>query len=125
MSQSQTFFGERVDWALGATARGLRGKRRRTKARFSLAVEALEGRALLATVTVHVVNFAFSPSNVTIQVGDTVHWVWDASNHTTTSVGGIAEQWDSGLHNTGFTFDHTFTHAGSFQYYCIPHGQDN
>jgi len=88
-------------------------------------IEIRETRALLATVTVHVVNFAFNPSTVSIQVGDTVHWVWDTSNHTTTSVAGIAEQWDSGLMNAGSTFDHTFSHAGSFQYYCIPHGHDN
>ena len=58
-------------------------------------------------------------------MGDTIRWVWDASFHTTTSVAGIAESWDSGSRNTGAMFEHTFTNAGSFQYYCIPHGQDN
>jgi len=58
-------------------------------------------------------------------MGDTIHWVWDTSNHSTTSVAGIVEQWDSGVHNTGFTFDHTFTHVGSFAYYCKIHGSDN
>jgi plastocyanin len=88
-------------------------------------VEVLETRSLLATVTVQVVNFAFNPSTVTIQLGDSVHWVWNADNHSTTSVAGIAESWNSGIQNTGFTFDHTFTRAGSFAYYCIPHGTDN
>jgi glucose/arabinose dehydrogenase len=30
--------------------------------------------------------------------------------------------WDSGLHNSGFTFFHTFPTAGSFSYYCTVHG---
>ena len=81
--------------------------------------------AALATVTVHVVNFAFTPDPVTIHVGDTVHWVWDTPNHSTTSVVGSAESWDSGIHGVGFTFDHTFTHAGTFVYYCVVHGSDN
>jgi len=98
---------------------------RRSATRFRIGVESLEGRALLATVSVHVLNFSFNPTPVTIHVGDTVHWVWDTNNHSTTSVAGIAESWDSGVHNTGFTFDHTFTHAGSFPYYCTIHGMDN
>jgi hypothetical protein len=58
-------------------------------------------------------------------VGDTVHWVWDTDDHSTTSVAGSVEQWDSGVHNTGFMFDHTFMNAGSFNYYCKIHGRDN
>jgi len=87
--------------------------------------EALEDRTLLATFTVSLVNFSFQPSTLTINVGDTVHWVWNSNFHSTTSVAGIAEQWDSGVHNSGFTFDHTFTQVGSFAYYCQIHGFDN
>jgi len=100
-------------------------KQRPRKPSFPSFVEVLEKRELLATVTVHVVNFAFNPDPVTIQVGDTVHWVWDTDNHSTTSVAGSAESWDSGVHNSGFTFDHTFRQAGSFVYYCTIHGADN
>ncbi len=104
----------------------LYGERRRPRRENPPAiVEVLETRALLATVTVHVVNFAFNPDPIQIHVGDTVHWVWDTDNHSTTSVAGSAESWDSGVHNTGFTFDHTFTHAGAFVYYCVIHGADN
>src|SRR4051812_997065 len=89
---------------------GTRGQQRRIRMRQPFAlVENLETRALLATVTVHVVNFAFTPDPVTINVGDTVHWVWDTPNHSTTSVVGSTESWDSGIHGVGFTFDHTFT----------------
>jgi plastocyanin len=86
--------------------------------------EELERRALLATVTVHVADFQFS-TNPTIHVGDTVEWVWDNGMHSTTSVAGSAESWDSGVHMAPFTFDHTFTHAGTFNYYCRVHGFDN
>jgi plastocyanin len=88
-------------------------------------VEALESRALLATVTVHVENFQFNPDPVTINVGDTVHWVFDTGNHSTTSVKGSAVSWDSGVLNTGATFDETFNQGGTFVYYCKIHGSDN
>jgi plastocyanin len=88
-------------------------------------VERLEGRDLLSTVTVQVLNDSFSPTSVTIHVGDTVHWVWSGSPHSTTSVMGDTESWDSGVHFKGFTFDHVFTNTGSFAYYCTIHGVDN
>jgi plastocyanin len=96
-------------------------------------IESLETRALLATVTVHIFNFDFSENpqgqpivDPTIHVGDTVHWVWDQGFHSTTSVAGIAETWNSGNQTgPGPTFDHTFTHVGTFAYFCDIHGQDN
>ena len=30
--------------------------------------------------------------------------------------------WDSGIRNQGATFTRTFNSAGTFPYYCIPHG---
>jgi plastocyanin len=71
------------------------------------------------TTTVHIVDFQFNPDPVAIHVGDTVQWIWDASDHSTTSDTSI---WDSGVLNTGATFSHTFTSAGSFPYYCKIHG---
>jgi plastocyanin len=79
----------------------------------------------LSTVDVHLTNFAFTPAATTIHVGDTIHWINDQGDHSTTSVAGIAESWDSGLMNAPWTFDHTFTHAGTFAYYCKLHGSDN
>src|SRR5262249_17759020 len=118
-------FDTRVDRVLGASTRWIRRKGRRPKSAFPLWGETLEDRTLLATVTVHLINFAFNPSAVTINVGDTVHWVWDTDHHSTTSVAGSADQWDSGVHNSGYTFDHTFTKVGTFAYYCTMHGSDN
>src|SRR6266480_5866512 len=69
-------------------------------------------------------DLVFSPSSVTIHSGDQVRWTWDSSGHSTTS--GSPGQpngiWDSGILNQGATFSHTFNSAGTFPYYCIPHG---
>lgn len=86
-----------------------------------------------ATTTIFVVDFDFTSSiggphfNPTINLGDDVHWVWDNANlaeHSTTAAGGQSEFWDSGLHSAPFTFDHVFTHEGTFGYYCLLHGFD-
>ena len=113
-----------VDRLIIASRSVLGRKRRRSRRVFFLGVESLEERALLATVTVDIVDDAFTPAATTIQVGDTVHWVWIGSDHSTTSVSGIAESWNSGVNSAGFTFDHTFTKAGAFPYYCMIHGFD-
>ena len=69
-------------------------------------------------------DLVFSPSSVTIQPGDQVTWTWGSSGHSTTSgsPGQPSGIWDSGIHNQGATFTHTFNSAGTFPYYCIPHG---
>ena len=69
-------------------------------------------------------NLVFSPSSVTIHPGDQVRWTWSSSGHSTTS--GSPGQpngiWDSGIRNQGATFTRTFSNAGTFPYYCVPHG---
>lgn len=81
--------------------------------------------AFASTVTVNVAD-SFFDSNPTINVGDTVHWNWTGSFHSVTSVAGSAEAFDSTVFfSPGATFDHTFTHAGTFAYYCSIHGFDN
>jgi plastocyanin len=90
-------------------------------------------QARAGTVTVHIVNFDFTDTGIggahfdpTIHLGDTVEWVWDQGFHSTTSVAGIAESWDStAMAAHGQTFDHTFIHIGDFAYYCVIHGADN
>jgi plastocyanin len=71
------------------------------------------------TTNVSVVDFAFSPQAVTINLNDSVKWNWNSSfQHSTTDAG----VWDSGLHNgTTFTFTRQFTSAGSFPYVCSLH----
>ena len=87
------------------------------------------GRARAATVEVDagitagsccVFNTPGTNSNTTtINVGDTVHWVWKTNAHSVSSDTGA---WtDSGVHNAGFTFDVPFATAGTFPYHCSIH----
>ena len=68
---------------------------------------------------IDIVNFAFSPSSITINVGDTIIWTNnDAASHTVTS--------DDGLFNSGgisqsSTWSYTFNSSGTFGYHCAPH----
>src|SRR5436190_2016264 len=73
-----------------------------------------------AQTNVSVVDFAFSPSTVTINVNDSVKWVWAGNNHSTTS-SSTPRLWDSGLHNSGFTFTNVFSSTGNFPYFCSAH----
>jgi plastocyanin len=60
-------------------------------------------------------------NTTTIDLGETVHWSWAGSNHSSTR--DIApEVWESGVHNSGFTFDHQFNTVGKFVYWCTVHG---
>ena len=88
--------------------------------------------ARAATVTVYVVNFDFrnaptggSHFDPTIALGDTIHWVWSSNHHNVQSIAGLSESWVTDTEDAPFTFDHTFTHAGDFPYFCIEHGSDN
>jgi plastocyanin len=70
---------------------------------------------------------AFVPTEVTIDVGDTVVWTnSDAATHTVTS-GDIddpsvwGELFDSGLAKPGTPFEYTFDEAGEYPYLCQLH----
>src|SRR5258708_34907485 len=85
-------------------------------------------RATGATNTLYIYNFDFGNPvgthvNPTINLGDTVTWVLTNGTHSTTAAPGQLESWDSGVTNTvGFTFSHTFTNLGTYNYYCKIHG---
>ncbi len=64
-------------------------------------------------------SMSYSPNPVSIKQGDTVQWVWDSPFH---SVTGSNKEFDSEIQDPPFTFSHTFTQAGSIQYYCHVHG---
>ena len=69
-------------------------------------------------------ELVFSPSSVTIHPGDQVRWTFSSGGHSTTS--GSPGQpngiWDSGIRSQGTSFTRTFNSAGTFPYYCTPHG---
>ena len=64
-----------------------------------------------------------APASKTIEVGDTIEWVWaDSMTHNVVSKAGSSEVFDSGYHNgIGYTFPHTFTSVGVNDYQCDPH----
>jgi uncharacterized protein (TIGR03118 family) len=76
----------------------------------------------------------FAPADLTIQVGDTVRWVWGSSGHSVVSgTNGNADNQFCSPSNTGCdnpplssrgtTYEHTFTQAGTVPYYCSVHFQ--
>jgi len=76
--------------------------------------------APVATDTVAIQNFAYSPAVVTVKVGTTVTWTnRDQDPHTVTAMS------DGPFHsapmNTGDTYRYTFTKAGRFDYLCTVH----
>ncbi len=77
-------------------------------------------------VDVNVQDGSFSETPVVIQPGDTVRWTWIGNfGHSTTAAVGFSEFWDSGVQTNGSTFEHEFTNAGTYPYYCQPHGDDD
>ncbi len=76
-----------------------------------------------ATHNVSISNFAFSPADLMVNVGDTVTWTNnDSYPHTVTATGG---EFDSGNLGFGASFSHVFTIAGSFAYVCQYHSNMN
>ena len=77
-------------------------------------------RSTAANQNVSIVDFSFSPTPVTIKVGEAVTWTNNGpSIHTTTS--NTLGIWDSGDLATSDTFQHTFNQAGTFLYHCTRH----
>jgi plastocyanin/glucose/arabinose dehydrogenase len=73
-----------------------------------------------STASVEMRNVAFNPPSLQVKVGTKVTWTnRDDVEHTTTSDTGV---WDSGLLPNGSSFSFTFAQAGTFPYYCRPHG---
>ncbi len=84
------------------------------------------------TFDVKIADFAFTPANLSIAVGDAVRWSWTGEdlNHSVTSTAGQAESYEShpGMKISEVTkapaggfFSHVFTHAGTFTYLCRVH----
>jgi plastocyanin len=77
--------------------------------------------SLAAESNIGVADFDFTPATQTIAVGDTVTWTFNATGHSTTSLPGQPDKWDSTVENLGATFQKTFTKPGRYQYVCTPH----
>jgi hypothetical protein len=65
-------------------------------------------------------NF-FSPQQVQAAAGTIVHWTNDGLSFHTSTGDAPLNFWDSGLLDSGQTFDVTFWGAGTFTYHCVLH----
>ena len=74
-------------------------------------------------VTIDGSNFQFVTKDITVNQCDTVRWTWTGSfSHSTTSIVGTPDSWDSTLHTSGFVFSYTFVNVGFNRYRCALHG---
>ena len=67
---------------------------------------------------------AYQPNPIQVSVGSTVTWTNnDAQPHTATSGENATPdgRFDSSILAPAATFDHTFTEAGEFSYFCLLH----
>ena len=75
--------------------------------------------AAARTLRTGIKNINYLQSQIEVTVGTTVEWTnRDPLAHTVTAVDG---SFNSGLIQPGRTFRHTFTKAGTFNFFCIPH----
>ena len=82
--------------------------------------------ARAAEVIITVTDYSFTPSDVTIGVGDTVKWQWLDGVHTTTSGAGDSDPnagglWDQMLFAGQESLSHTFTAPGEYPFFCRFH----
>ncbi len=59
----------------------------------------------------------FTPSLLTIEVGDVVNWNWTSGQHNVAATSG-PESFNSGSHVAPFQWSFTFTQSGSYDYEC-------
>src|SRR5688500_4310951 len=74
--------------------------------------------------TVQVQDFQYAPEEITINLGDTINFVWTGViPHTVTSdAPNGPNAFNSGLLGQGATWQLIPNATGAFPYYCIPHG---
>jgi len=72
---------------------------------------------------IQVSNFLFTPSNLTVNVGDVITWQNIAGSHNTTSlqVPNGAEPWASPINPITITFSYSVEVAGNYEYTCTFH----
>jgi len=83
----------------------------------------------LAGAVTHTVNqegLTWNPSEITIEVGDTVEWIWSGGSHTVTSgtdLGDpeVGQLFDTPLNSSNTSVSFTFTQVGAQDFFCRPH----
>jgi plastocyanin len=66
-------------------------------------------------------GFAYSPSSLSVAVGDTIHWTGDFSTHplSSSTIPSGAASWSC---SAGTDFFYVVQKSGQFDYYCTDHG---
>lgn len=89
------------------------------------AVVLLAVPAMATNHTVEIMLTSFSPTQLTINIGDTVTWVNNSFlQHTVTSGSSCSPNGifaSPGVLDPNATFSYTFESVGAFPYFCIPH----
>lgn len=76
----------------------------------------------VATDSVTIQNYAFSPTTIKVKAGTTVTWTnQDAVQHNIIANNASAAAPNGPLIGRGETYKFTFTKAGTYTYYCMPH----
>ena len=76
----------------------------------------------VATNTVTLSNYMFSPATITVKAGTTVTWSnQDSVTHTVTSDDSSKVSFKSGNIKDGDNYTFTFDTAGTYTYHCTPH----
>lgn len=77
------------------------------------------------THQVAVTNNVFTPANLTIEVGDIVEWTCTQGTHnvngTTATFPSNPESFGNSVAPATWTYSHTFTTVGDYDYQCDPH----
>jgi plastocyanin len=112
--------------ATGAVAVPVAGAVARTRPAAAAAAAAAKPKAVVKKVTV--ADDFYSPTKLTIKVGDKVNFVWSPSNvntHNVTLVSGpkgvSKKQFTSGDGSIDFHFERTFTVPGKYHFQCTIH----
>ena len=78
------------------------------------------GKDINSPLSVQISGFKFTPSEITIKVGETVTWTnQDSAPHTVTS--DLGNELGSNNLGRGQFYSHTFSQAGTFEYHCGVH----
>lgn len=75
------------------------------------------------TQIVSVKNDVFVPATFTVNIGDTIKWVWSAGSHTTTSltIPSEAASWNKPINSSSTTFTYVAAKAGKYNFQCNFH----
>jgi plastocyanin len=77
-----------------------------------------------ATHNISVLSSSFSPNSISVNVGDSIVWLFSGGFHTTTStsVPSGATSWDNPITSSVTSFTYVITVEGTYNYVCTVHG---